>query len=385
MADSITHSSHSSAMPQAGSRGGILLFGMYDLARLDRAPEVRIARMTEALSRQTHTERICGGRWGRTRAWVGWLARRGPVRVSAVYVESSTASAMPTDLLFLALMRLLRRPVGVYFRDAYQLYRNLYPRRRRRQILSDWLWRLTTPILARIASHRFVPSQGLAGALRLRRAVVLGPGADPGLPDLGAGKAPLVAYVGNTAWADGFDLLLDAMAIVHDRCPEARLRVVGPGLPEERQAALPPYVEFSRSGRDGLSEKLADARVCVIPRPRTVYSDLAVPIKLWDYLSLGKPVVATAATETERILAESGAGIAVPDTPIGLAEGLLGPLTDPRLAGRLAASARAFASSPRQTWDARAGTILRSLGVAPESPQPDETAKSLAATRSSRL
>jgi glycosyltransferase involved in cell wall biosynthesis len=123
-------------------------------------------------------------------------------------------------------------------------------------------------------------------------------------------------------------------------------------------------VELHRTGRDGLVELLRDARLCVIPRPITEYTNFVIPIKLWDYLSYGKPVVATAATETARILETSGAGLTTPDTAEGLAEGLLKLLLDQDLARRLAANARAFACSPDSTWDARAGTVIESLGLA---------------------
>jgi glycosyltransferase involved in cell wall biosynthesis len=352
-------------------RGGILVYGMYPLTgRQDRAPEVRIAAMTAALGARTHTEQILGGRFGRFGAALRWLAGGGPRRVGAVYVESSTASAMPTDLLFLALLRLYRRRVGVYFRDAYQLYRGLYPRTRRRQVITDWLWRLTTPILARLATERFAASMSLAEAIKLRDPIALGPGADPSLPDLGAGADPIVAYVGSAAWADGFDLLLDAMEIVRARLPEARLLIVSSSVPADSRAISSVHVDVRPTGRGGLADQLRSARVCVIPRPITAYSDLAIPIKLWDYLSMGKPVVATAAGETQAILVASEAGITTPDTPEGLAEGLLRPLLDIELARRLAANARSFACSSEQTWDARARTVLRSLGLE-ESPAPE--------------
>jgi glycosyltransferase involved in cell wall biosynthesis len=338
---------------------------MYDMATLDRAPTVRIAMMTAALGGRTHTERISGGRFGRFAAAVRWLASGGPRRVGGVYVESATSSAMPTDLAFLALMRLLGKPVGIYFRDAYQLFRDTYPRRSRRQIFSDVLWRITTPMLRGIATRCFAPSMGLARALRLCEPVLLGPGTDPSQPDLGAGAGRVVAYVGSTNRADGFDLLLAAMAIVHERCPEARLDLVGP--PPAAIETLPPYVRSQRSSRDGLADLLRDARLCVIPRPVNEYSSLAVPIKLWDYLSLGKPVVATAATETAGILSASGGGIATSDTPEDLADGLLRLLKDEPEAARLSANARAFACAPESTWDARARTVLRTLGI-PERP-----------------
>jgi glycosyltransferase involved in cell wall biosynthesis len=343
-------------------RSGILLYGMYDTAALDRAPTVRIAMMTGALTRQTHTERITGGRFGRFAAAVRWLASGGPRRVDAVYVESATSSAMPTDLMFLALMRLLRKPVGVYFRDAYQLFRDTYPRRSRRQILSDGLWRITTPMLKAVASRTFAPSRGLAEALHLKNAVLLPPGTDPTQPDLGAGTGQIVAYVGSTNRADGFELLLDAMVIVHGRLPDASLLLVGAPPATE----LPSYVRSQRSSRDGLAELLRPTRLCVIPRPINAYSSLAVPIKLWDYLSLGKAVVATAATETAEVISASGAGVATPDTAEGLAEGLLRLLTDDAEAARMSANARTFACGPASTWDARARTVLDTLGVTRE-------------------
>jgi glycosyltransferase involved in cell wall biosynthesis len=347
-----------------GPRPGILLYGMYALnGQPNKAPTVRITLMTAALSHQIHTERITGGRFGRFASALRWLAGGGAGRVGAVYVESATTSAMPTDLLFLAWMRLRGKPVGVYFRDGYQLYRDAYPRTRRTQVLADWLWRLTTPILARVATHRFAPSAGLARALRLRGAVSLPPGTQPDDPDLGAGADPLVAYVGNYGWADGFETLLAAMAIVVRTCPEARLRVVGPAMSDAESAALAAYVEIRQAGRDGVTEALRDARVCVIPRPITAYTNLAMPIKLWDYLSLGKPVVSTATTETERVLVSSGAGVATPATPEGLAAGLLPILRDRALAERLAEAASRFARASGSTWDDRAKTVLDTLGL----------------------
>ena len=164
--------------------------------------------MTEALARQVRTERIVGGRLGRAWASTLWLVRGGPRRVRAVYVESPTASAMPTDLLFLALMRLLRRPVGIYFRDAYQLFRDVHPRQRRTQFLTDWLWRLSHPLLKKVGTVHYAPTEGLARALKLRNAVPLPPGTDPLLPDLGVGESDVVAAVVQPGARTGFDRLV---------------------------------------------------------------------------------------------------------------------------------------------------------------------------------
>lgn len=342
-------------------RRGVLLLAMYDLRSLDSAPEVQISLIAAALARQTHLEMIAGGRLSRVGASVRWLAGGGRRRVGALYVEAPSASVMPTDLVFMALMRLRGRPVGVYFRDAYQFFRDVYPRRHRRQVLTDLIWRVTMPMTRSLATHRFVPSEGLAEVMRLAHPILLPPGTDPGAPDLGAGRERLVAYVGGNGWADGFDALIEAMALVRVRVPEARLVAVTPPLSPERLAGLPDWVETRQAGRAELPAIVKNARLFVIPRPVTEYTNLAVPLKLWDYLSMGKPVVATEVTETARILSASGGGIVTQATPQGLADGLLKLLEDEKLANAMATRARAFACSPENTWDARAATILQAM------------------------
>jgi glycosyltransferase involved in cell wall biosynthesis len=346
--------------------GGILLYGMYDISSLSSAPRVRIAMMTGALSRQIHTERIVGGRLARAVASVRWLASGGPRRVGAVYVESATTSAMPTDLAFLFVMRLLRKPVGVYFRDAYQLFREVYPRTRRQQILSDWLWRLTTPLLKVISSVRYAPSIGLARVLGLSRAVMLPPGADPATAYLGMGDADVVGTIVQVAPRSGLDRLVAAMELVRKRRPDARLRVVARSIDEEQAARLPAWMEVIPAGRSSVPDALAGARVAVLPLPVNAYTDLAVAVRLFDFLALGKPIVATDAVETRAIMEASGAGMVTDESAEGMAAGILALLEDEALASRCSTNARAYACSASNTWDARATTVLETLGLTAE-------------------
>jgi glycosyltransferase involved in cell wall biosynthesis len=345
---------------------------MYDLAGMDRAPKVRIALMTEALARQSRTERISGGRAGRFVASVRWLIGGGPRRVGAVYVESATTSAMPTDLAFLALMRLLGRPVGVFFRDAYQLYRDVHPRTRRRQVLSDWLWRLSTPLLKRLATVRYAPSTGLAAALGLSGAVLLPPGTDPTLPDLGIGEPDAVAAIAQVAPGSGLDVLVEAMAIVRESRPAAGLTVVARSVDAETAQRLPEWVHVIPADRDSLAALLRPARVCVLPLPINAYTNLAVAVRLLDFLGFGKPIVATDTAETRALIDASQAGVLTAYSPAGLAEGILPILQDEDLARRLAANARRYACSPGATWNARARTVLETLGLAPDESDADD-------------
>jgi glycosyltransferase involved in cell wall biosynthesis len=219
--------------------------------------------------------------------------------------------------------------------------------------------------LRRMASVRFVPSEGIGRALGLRGAVVLPPGTDPGFPDLGAGESAVIGYVGAMTVPDGFDRLLAAMSAVREEVPEASLRVVGAGRWPE---VLPEWVEVVPGTRDDLPGRLADVRACVIPRPINRYTDLARPIKLADYLSLGKPVVATAAAETVAYLQPAEAALLVGDDPAAIAAGLVTVLRDRELAGALGRAARRLATAPGSTWDDRAALVVEHLGAAAGGP-----------------
>jgi glycosyltransferase involved in cell wall biosynthesis len=163
----------------------------------------------------------------------------------------------------------------------------------------------------------------------------------------------------------GLELLLSAMVTVRSALGDARLRVISQARPEVRDA--PPWMEWSMAARGELPLLLGPARACVIPRGLNPYSDLAVPLKLMDYLSFGKPIIATDAAETASILERSGAGLVVDETPDALAAAIERVLSEPGLADRLASRARAFATLPGSTWDARASKILEHLVGSPRS------------------
>ncbi len=332
---------------------------MYDPTSQDSAPKVRIRLIGEALKRQADVQVLAGGRKARMVAGLRWLARSGIGSIDVVYVESSSSAATPFDLAFLLWARLRGRPVGVYLRDAYQRFRWLYPRQRRRQAIADLLWRITLPLLRSVASVIYCPSVGLARVLGVPGAVLLPPGTDPTLPFLGAGDKRVVASITTLDAAGGLPLLVDAVGLVRRRNADVRLLVIGGH--GDRPADLPDWVDVVTSARADLPRLLGPAGVCVIPRPITPYTDLAIPVKLMDYLAFGKPIVATACLETRKVIADTGAALLVEDTVEALAGAISEVIDSPDLARDLAAKARGLAESDGWVWGARATRVIDTL------------------------
>lgn len=113
---------------------------------------------------------------------------------------------------------------------------------------------------------------------------------------------------------------------------------------------------FSGDYRDvtALTALAHSASVVVLPYDST---DQATSGVLVDAIAYGRPVVATAFPHAVELLA-SGAGIVVAhDDPDALASALRQVLTQPRLAGAMAAEARRLA--PDMAWPAVGGAYLR--------------------------
>jgi len=95
-----------------------------------------------------------------------------------------------------------------------------------------------------------------------------------------------------------------------------------------------------RQPRAEMAAYLALADVLVSPR---AYGG-NLPLKVFDYLAAGRPIVATDIPTHRTVLAEDRAVLVAPQTE-ALAAGILAVLGDPARAQRLAAAARRYAQT----------------------------------------
>jgi glycosyltransferase involved in cell wall biosynthesis len=109
---------------------------------------------------------------------------------------------------------------------------------------------------------------------------------------------------------------------------------------------------------------LAASDVLVMPytsrmtiRGGTLASDFTSPIKLFEYMASGRPIVATSIPSVSEILEDGVNALLVPpDSPEALAAGIKRALDDPALANAL--SGRAASDVRGYTWEVRAKKLL---------------------------
>lgn len=143
---------------------------------------------------------------------------------------------------------------------------------------------------------------------------------------------PVVLYTGTFEAYQGLELLFDAMKIVVAARPDARLVMVG-GEPAQVEAArqvvtrlgLTTAVTFTGQRPAEEVPAYLDAAT-VLASPRS--SGTNTPLKIYQYLRSGRPIVATRLRTHTQVLNDDVA-ILTPATAEGLAEGLLRGITDP--------------------------------------------------------
>jgi glycosyltransferase involved in cell wall biosynthesis len=252
------------------------------------------------------------------------------------------------------------------------------PGKQRRLARREWfVWRRAdgyvtiTRVLADELAGRFGPRDNLAVVPDGAR---LNPDRDRG--ERPPGHAPVVAYSGHLYPWKGVDLLVDALAVL----PGVRGLVVGghPGEPDLARLE-------SRAARAGLAERLTftgmvapprvaalldTADVLVLPNPPTAVSTrYTSPLKLFEYLAAGRPIVASDLPAFREVLRHrENAVLCEPGSAASLASAIRLVLEDGALAAALARGA--WETARGYTWDRRAERLAPVLaGASARRPQ----------------
>lgn len=190
----------------------------------------------------------------------------------------------------------------------------------------------------------------------------------------GLGGARVVGFIGTFGPWHGAEVLADAWGRLLARRPDlrgARLLMIGSGARlEAARAALERGGAAESAVLTGLvpqeegAEHLAACDVLVSPHvPNPDGSEFfGSPTKLFEYLAMGRAVVASELGQIGQVLRHGENGWLVPPGDAdALAGGIARLLDDPDLRGRLGAAARGDAAE-RWSWRAHVGRTLAALG-----------------------
>jgi glycosyltransferase involved in cell wall biosynthesis len=194
------------------------------------------------------------------------------------------------------------------------------------------------------------------------------------------GQTPMVLYTGTFEAYQGLDLLFDAMAIVAAARPDARLVLAG-GKPDQvarareqaRAAGIGDVTVFA--GERPAAEipaYLLAADVLVSPRSRGTNT----PLKIYQYLRSGKPIVATRLLTHTQVLGDDTA-VLTGASKESFADGMLAALNDPGRSAEIGASAQRLAAT-KYSYAAYLERTRQACAALITPPGPNAVAKDLA-------
>lgn len=189
-------------------------------------------------------------------------------------------------------------------------------------------------------------------AFEARRLVFLPNGADTELfrPAATNGRASgsfTAIYAGTHGLVHGMEALVDAAERLREH--DVKLLLVGDGVAKDdlqrraRERSLT-NMEFRPSvPPDELVRLLHASDACVATTRASAFAGETIPVKLFDYLACGVPVVAAVRGDAADVVRRSGGGLVVePENGAAIAEALLALRDDPALRRRLAQAGPAF-------------------------------------------
>jgi glycosyltransferase involved in cell wall biosynthesis len=119
-------------------------------------------------------------------------------------------------------------------------------------------------------------------------------------PKQGNDRPFVIMYHGSIVERNGLDLALDALARVRETIPGAELRIFGSQtafldrvMDKARSMGLQDKIRFM--GPRHLEELVTEIEKCdlgIIPNQRNPFTDINTPTRVFEYLAMGKPVIA---------------------------------------------------------------------------------------------
>ena len=282
---------------------------------------VRPNKMLHAFLESGHTVKLLSGsteyihrtqRKHSIKEILSWLENETP---DICYIESSTY-----PIIFHADRKLIKRihklsiPIGYFYRDFYRKFPKLFPRRKGfvnfiKESFLNILQYKTDKIL-NYADIIYLPSIQAKRLFDYKDMRALPPAGDNKLIPHPYNKT--IIYVGGISKHYGGDLLIEAFKLLNSDASEYKLMLVcreneWSKVPEEDKHY--PWLQCFHASGEALAQLYAAAAAAIITKPDNEYNNLAISVKLFEYMSYGLPVISTDNDAMSDIIRHYGLGL----------------------------------------------------------------------------
>lgn len=307
----------------------ILLYFPYDLNSRESGSRVRPNKIIENFKKLEYDFILIKGNSYKRKKIIEKIIKN-KMDFLFCYSEPSTYPVHPfIDYRMYYYLKKMKIPTGIFYRDAYWKF-NLYFQKRGIKKLELFLrYRLDFYLFNIFAKIIFFPTDSMRKLFKVKtKTAILPPGGEEFfLENKITHKKFRGIYVGGISTRYGINILLDAFEIVNQRQKIELIIVCRKNEYESLDFATKEkikknWVRLYHISGNKLAGLYQDSDFGVIPRIRDEYNNLAMPIKLFEYLSYGIPIIATNCYEMGKFIKKYQCGVLCEDNAESLADSI---------------------------------------------------------------
>ncbi len=217
-------------------------------------------------------------------------------------------------------------PIGFFYRDIYWKFdsnafknRDMDLKNKLKAKIINCMQKRDYQVLKNNISIFYFPSDSVGKCMGLKNYAVLPPGCVERNYKKNKTEELQAIYVGGATKRYGIGLILNAWKnIKHIKlniiCPLEQWKDWLTNYPEYNELEDNVKVYHLSDGKE-LDNLYYEADFALIPILKTEYNDMAIPIKLYEYVSRGLPIVATNCKEMQQIVENANIGLVTEDSP----------------------------------------------------------------------
>ncbi len=194
------------------------------------------------------------------------------------------------------------------------------------------------------------------------RVYVVPPGAEPREITKNANNPPKVVYSGLVTFREHVNLFVKSMPIIQEKINDVKFFITDKGEDLKKIKKLAKELDvnpvfFWYPKKEDFTNFLSSCDIAVLPSSGDYARRLGTPVKLFDYLSVGLPVVANNVGSWSNIIREANVGLLTPDNPSDFAEAIVKLIKNSKLMNEFSVNGMNLVKE-KYNWNASSKVLM---------------------------
>lgn len=206
-------------------------------------------------------------------------------------------------------------PIGIFYRDVYWKFKDYYPFRGIKLSIMKMIYKKELKFYDNIANKIFLPSLSMNEYCQFKaETFALPPAIDDVYPSDNKFENKTLFYVGSLNENSGLNDIIQIAETIRKNNLNFKIKIVCPKddlLKSKEKFKLllsDSNVEILHLHGEELKKEYKNVSIALIPRKVNSYNSFAMPIKLFEYIENGLPIISSNITETAKFIESNEVG-----------------------------------------------------------------------------